>query len=125
MDRRSSLRLFSLVALMAALVALALPAKVSADGDEDFVPGAIVGRVVDANGDGVAGAAVHLVFHSPRGTFVVGRTESGRAGGFEFPRVRPGHYVVKAEKRGVGSGAARAAVRSGESVRVRVQLSSR
>lgn len=126
MDRRTSFRWLSVLALVTAVFALAMPGSVTADepDDADFLPGAIVGRVFDEKGEPVAGAFVRLVYASPRGLLVVARTETDRRGGFEFPRVRPGQYGVQAAKRGVGEGAARVAVREGQTVRVRIELSA-
>lgn len=82
--------------------------------------GSIRGVVVDGRGQPVAGATVAL--NAPgRPEIVVVRTNE--RGVFAFPRVRPGQYGITAKKRGVGSGAVRVAVRSGEAVTVRIQLS--
>ncbi len=124
MHRRTSLTCLSILALVAAVFALAMPANVHAN-DTDFIPGSIVGRCVDEKGEPVAGAQVRLTVPGPRGPVVFARTETDRRGMFEFPRVRPGHYAVRAAKREVGTGAARASVRPGQTVRVPIELSGR
>lgn len=81
--------------------------------------GSIRGVVLDARGNAVAGADVSLHLPDRPGVFTV---RSNDRGVFEFPRVRPGQYSITAAKRGVGTGAVRVAVRSGQSVTVRITL---
>ncbi|HWQ28769.1 MAG TPA: carboxypeptidase-like regulatory domain-containing protein, partial [Dehalococcoidia bacterium] len=67
----------------------------------------------------VPGATVRLVTADG---VVIARTLSDDRGGFSFRALRPGHYHVVANKRGVGEGSVRVAVRDDQIVRVRVVL---
>lgn len=79
--------------------------------------GTLSGFTVNTAGP-VGGATVTI---SLNGT-VVGTATSGRDGGFSFPNLAPGRYVVEAAKRGVGAGRAEAAVVAGETTTIRVAL---
>jgi|GEM_PF-4405533 len=118
----TSTRWISLVAVLAAAVTLALPVRSMAgpSGPDHPRPAAIVGMVVNADEEPVAGARVVLVNADGE---VVRRTLTRRRGRFFFRHVRPGQYAVRAAKRGVGEGAARVEVRPGHIARVRIMLS--
>lgn len=76
------------------------------------------GRVFDTNREPVGGATVQLV--NERGT-IIQETSSDDRGAFHFRQVRPGEYVVRASKRGVGSDRELIRVRD-DAVRVRLVL---
>ena len=63
--------------------------------------GVVVGRALDGQGRGVAGASV--VLRDAKG-LVVGRIETENNGDFMFEGCRPGHYRLAAAKLGVGGG---------------------
>ena len=111
---------YMITAVLTVAVVLGLAAS-SAEANDRHKPGAVGGSVVDRAGNPVAGA--HVVLSHNGRTVREGRTD--RAGHFKFERVRPGHYVVKAAKRGVGRDRERVRVRSGEATRVRLQLHKR
>ncbi|MBL8762298.1 MAG: carboxypeptidase regulatory-like domain-containing protein [Phycisphaerae bacterium] len=103
-----------LIAAIVGVFMLAMPSTASAQP----APGKIVGIVVDADGSPVAEAHVVLT-HGDR---VVARAMTDADGKYVFERVRPGRYLLQAGKREVGRGRERAAVRPGETVRVRIML---
>ena len=63
--------------------------------------GAVVGKAIDSDGQGVAGASV--VLRDAKGV-VVGRAESMWNGDFKFESCKPGRYSVAAVKLGIGGG---------------------
>lgn len=65
--------------------------------DAQLVSGSISGRVVDASGGPIEGAAVTL-FHVQTGAS--NRVASNVSGDFQFPAVQSGEYVVRVEKTG-------------------------
>lgn len=71
---------------------------------------------VGRNGAIVAGAQVTASLNGR----VVGQMLSGRDGSFSFANLRPGHYVVTAALRGVGSGTTEADVTAGGTTTIRV-----
>ena len=103
----------SLVGLLAACVAMWMPAGAAMAQDT----GAVVGVVGSVNGP-VAEAQV--ILRNADGE--VARTVSGPDGRFGFRAVPQGRYDVVAFKRGVGEGSARIGVRNGEITRVRLPL---
>lgn len=116
---------FRILSVLALLVSASAMTVDSAIADRPGDPGGsapaagrIGGVVSNADGRAVPGAVVVL----RHGDIGVARTTTNREGVYVFERVRPGHYVVAAEKAGVGRGAARAAVRSGQSVRAPITL---
>lgn len=111
-NRRSAL--WSIVIALVGLVFLAMPGRAMAQ----VLPGGIVGLVVDAKGTAVPGAQVVLRHEG----VVVARALTNREGKFEFARLRPGRYLLVAEKPGVGRGLAPVAVKSGAISRVKVTL---
>ncbi len=130
MNRRMFLGLGSLVALVAALFIVATPSRGLADpvtggggGDPGIdTGGAIAGLVVNADERPVPGAHVMLITANGR---PVARTMTNREGRFHFRPVRPGDYLVRAGKMGVGHGQAEATVVEGEVTRVRIVLRRR
>ncbi len=103
----------SLVGLLAALVAMVMPAGSAVAQDT----GAIAGVVASIDGP-VSEAQV--VLRNADGE--VARTVSGPDGRFGFRAVPQGRYDVVAFKRGVGEGSVRVGVVAGEVTRVRVPL---
>ena len=82
-------------------------------------PGHVLGQISSADSSAdLRGVAIALV----RDGHVVDRTFSNAAGKFAFPNIRPGHFVIAAEKRGVGVGHQPGDVRPGETVRVAIEL---
>lgn len=81
-------------------------------------PGSLGGLVFNA--DGPVGQAIVLI-KSPRGD-IVHRTQTNDDGVFRIERLRPGRYVVVAEKRGVGRGESPVEIVSGQASRVRIEL---
>lgn len=99
----------ALCALLLWLASLALPQSASAQ--EQWRPLLVMGRVADAQGQGIPGANVHLIAHEhtvgPRRTRIVGRTRTDPHGEFSFqtrtarePRRGP-YYAVRATWRGL------------------------
>lgn len=103
-----------LIAAIVGVFMLAMPNSASAQP----APGKIVGTVVDADGKAVAGAQVVL----KHGDHEIAHVRTNAEGHYVFPNVRPGRFVVQAGKLGVGRGRESAAVRPGETVRVRITL---
>jgi hypothetical protein len=116
------LRFWPLVSMIVMALAVGFSAPAKADPPPPPAPGAIAGIVSHA--DAPVGDAVVVLKRVDRlgRTQVVARTRSNEAGRYDFARVRPGRYVVEAAKRGVGRGAARAAVVSGETTRAPIVL---
>ncbi|MCC6969168.1 MAG: carboxypeptidase regulatory-like domain-containing protein [Phycisphaerales bacterium] len=112
MTKRNFLSL--LIAAIVGIFMLATPNTASAQP----APGKIVGTVVDADGKPVADAHVVL----KHGDKVVAHMRTNAEGHYAFKDLRPGRYLVQAGKAEVGRGQERAAVRPGETVRVRITL---
>lgn len=112
MSKRSFLGL--LITSIVAVFMLATPSNANAQP----APGKVVGLVVDVDGKPVANAQVVLMHDHE----IVARVRTNADGKYAFERVRPGPYQVSAGKPDVGRGHERAAVRSGETVRVRIVL---
>ncbi|MBX3380185.1 MAG: carboxypeptidase regulatory-like domain-containing protein [Phycisphaeraceae bacterium] len=94
-------------------------AEVPASDAPSIRPGHVVGVVKSANADAdLRGVAVVLV----RDQHVVDRTVTNRDGKFTLPNIRPGRFVIAAEKRGVGAGREAANVKPGETARVQIEL---
>lgn len=97
------------VGIAALLAASALPAAAGPafTGVADLGPepahraAYVFGRVFDTQREPVGGATVELVDRSSGR--VVREATTSRDGEFRMRPVRPGHYVVRAHKRGVGS----------------------
>jgi hypothetical protein len=113
-SRRSALR--SLALAMVGVLVLVLPGRALAQSE--LRPGRIVGQVVDSAGAPVAGA--HVVLRQDDRE--IARTVTGPEGKFAFDRIRPGRYVVAAEKAGVGRGRGPVLVKSGEVSRIKITL---
>ena len=115
-------RILSVLALLVSASAMTVDSAVAGGpgGASGLAPsaGRIGGLVSNADGHAVPGAAVVLRHED----VTVARVMTNHEGFYLFEHVRPGHYVVAAEKAGVGRGAAHAAVRSGESVRAPITL---
>lgn len=86
-------------------------------------PGSVVGIVLDANGDTVADARVAIRMTTASGRTYTLETRTDRRGRFEFARLPQSRGVIGAAKRGVGRDRDRLGVRSGNTTRVRLQLS--
>lgn len=84
----------------------------------DTDPGKVVGIVVNAAGEPVAEATVLAM--NPMGGFKQAKT--GEKGGFEFPELKPGKWLVKGFKMGVGEGKAEAVVEAGKTTEVKITL---
>jgi len=82
-------------------------------------PGHVLGQIssTDSSAD-LRGVAIALV----RDGHVVDRTFTNAGGRFAFPNIRPGHFVILAEKRGVGVGRQPGDVKPGETVKVSIEL---
>jgi len=121
---RSMGRAWAVLMLLVGVSLLSLPQGARADLDDpDSVRRAAVrGLVVDSKGDAVARAQVAIV--DARTGRVVANTTTNERGLFGA-RVPGGHYVVRAAKRGEGTGTERVAVRPGNAARVRVTLEMR
>ncbi len=87
-------------------------------GSTDADPGKILGVVVNAAGEPVADATVLAM--NPKGGFK--KTTTGEKGGFEFPELAPGKWLLKGFKMGVGEGKAEAVVESGKTTEVKITL---
>lgn len=105
---------------LAVFSAVALGSSVTPAIGEPQRPGAVVGRVVDADNNVVAGARVGLVIGAGE---VVKWTETNERGEYAFKPIRPGQYAVGASKPDVGRGhTPRFAVRPGEVQRAPVRI---
>ncbi len=103
-----------------AVALIALCAAVTPAIGEPQHPSRIVGRVVDADNNRVAGAQVALMVGPGE---ILKRTVSNDNGEFEFRPIRAGQYAVGAAKPEVGHGhTPRFAVRPGETQRVPVRI---
>jgi Carboxypeptidase regulatory-like domain len=111
-------KLWSIVAILVAMVSMALAAPADAGG-ERHKPAAIVGVVALEDGTVVADANVRLV--NEKGN-VVDRTRTGPKGGFEFKPVRPGRYLVQGGKKDVGRGEEKVIAKPGEVAKVKITL---
>jgi Carboxypeptidase regulatory-like domain len=120
---------WSVLTLAIAAAALAFAGRASAGpvpgslglnggGGNDTDPGKLVGTVVNAAGEAVEGATVLAT--SPTGGFK--QAKSGANGGFEFPELKPGKWMVKAFKMGIGWGMTEATVESGKTTEVKIVL---
>ncbi len=87
-------------------------------GNPDMNPGKIVGVVVNAAGEPVAEAMVLAM--NPMGGFK--QTKTGEKGGFAFPELMPGKWLLKGFKMGVGEVKAEAVVESGKVTEVKITL---
>ena len=88
-------------------------------------PGRVVGKVVDAAGEPVAGVTVFVREPSGRPVDAISSTRSGADGSFSYSRVTPGSYVVSARGDGVASETtAGIAVRAGEDTEVRLEVAA-
>jgi hypothetical protein len=112
---RTALKLGLGLTVILAAVAFATPAFSDDDGPR---LGVIVGRV-HADRTAVADAHVRLLDERQN---VVARTVTGERGQFRFHRIRPGRYLVVAQKRDVGAGRAPVAVTPRSVTRVRIEL---
>jgi uncharacterized protein (DUF2141 family) len=110
MNRRTTLG--TLLAMVMAAIASLLPAHTAS------AHGGTIAGIVYAERAPVEGATV--VLSNREGE--VARAVTGARGGFEFPRVAPGRYIVSAFKDGVGRGRVEAGVREGQTVHVRIEL---
>lgn len=82
-------------------------------------PGHVFGKVSSADPAAeLRGVIVTLV----RDQEAVGRTITNSDGKFAFPNIRPGPFVIVAEKRGVGVGRKAGGVKPGETVLVAIEL---
>jgi Carboxypeptidase regulatory-like domain len=81
--------------------------------------GKIVGQVVDTAGAPVAEAEV-WAFKVKGPGFKKGKT--GEKGGFDLGEVAPGAWIVKAAKKDVGFGQAKAEVKAGETTKLMITL---
>lgn len=82
-------------------------------------PGHLLGKVSSADPAAeLRGVVVTLV----REQHPVARTITNSDGKFAFANIRAGHFVVVAEKRGVGVGRQPGDVKPGETVRVAIEL---
>ncbi|MEK6703569.1 MAG: carboxypeptidase-like regulatory domain-containing protein [Planctomycetota bacterium] len=115
-------RILSVLALLVSASAVSVDSALAdgpgGPGNHHHAAGRIGGVVSTSEGRAVPGAVVVL----RHGDVAVARTQTNREGVYVFERVRPGHYTVVAAKEGVGRGAARAAVRSGQTVRAPITL---
>lgn len=118
---RSPRRSFIVMVLAAfAAAIMAIPSSLRAE-DPPPRAGSVAGMVYTVNPDRtlspVAGARVDIMSRR-----FIDSTRSNTTGGFSFPTLRPGMYEVHAAKEGVGRGAARVEVVSGQTSRVRIIL---
>jgi hypothetical protein len=82
-------------------------------------PGAVIGTVVDSEGNAVAGAKVKLgIPGNPNGPVMT----TNDKGQFKFGPLKPGKYGVVAFKLDVGQGKAPVEVKSGEVTKVEITL---
>lgn len=108
------------IVALPAVALVALGAAVTPAIGEPQHPARIVGRVLDADNNVVAGAHVALMVGPGD---VLKRTTSNENGEFEFRPIRAGQYAVGAAKPDVGRGhSPRFAVRPGETQRVPVRI---
>ncbi|MGH7244441.1 MAG: carboxypeptidase-like regulatory domain-containing protein [Phycisphaerales bacterium] len=82
-------------------------------------PGHVLGVVTSADAHAnLQGVVVQLI----RDQRVVDRTLTNKDGKFAFPNIRPGHFQIAAEKRGVGVGHQPGDVKPAETVRIEIAL---
>jgi uncharacterized protein (DUF2141 family) len=110
MNRRGTLG--TLLAMALAAIASILPAQTAS------AQGGTIAGLVYADRAPVEGATV--VLSNREGE--VARAVTGPRGGFEFPGVAAGRYIVSAFKEGVGRGRSEAGVREGQTTYVRIHL---
>jgi len=110
---------FLMLFVLMAVAGLALAPSLDAAGSHF---GGLAGRVVDASGNAVPGAAVEVRVHTPSGHTYTARTHSDRRGRYSFHRVPAGPGVVRAHKQGVGRGRVRGAIIAGQVVRAQIVL---
>lgn len=80
----------------------------------------VLGRVTDGVGNPVAEARVTLVPHDPAAARQ--ETVSGQTGGFQFARVAPGTYTLRATRAGYTVQERRVTVRAGQVISHVVRL---
>ena len=97
MTRRSIFSLYVVCVLFVLVLGLA---PLSTLGQASSSTGRLQGRVLDATGAAIPGAAVTVTNHQ---TGQVSRVSSGDSGNFENLALVPGDYTVKVESRGFGS----------------------
>lgn len=76
--------------------------------------GSIAGRVTDANGDPVEGAALEIVDEAGRNVFMISMTQSSSDGTFAQGGLAPGTYEVTLKKDGHAPASRTLTVRAGE-----------
>ncbi|HEX9927047.1 MAG TPA: TonB-dependent receptor [Pyrinomonadaceae bacterium] len=86
-------RLFSIIALLAALFFISPPSRIQAQQNSS---GSVSGSVRDAAGAVVANADVRLLSSQQ---LILSATKTDAEGLFKFENVKPGSYVVMAERR--------------------------
>ncbi|MBM3327361.1 MAG: carboxypeptidase regulatory-like domain-containing protein [Calditrichaeota bacterium] len=113
-------KLLTLLAIAAAVAGLGFNAPALANGW-------VTGAVLDADGNGVAGAQVGIQgVDRVRGQRpYMARAESGENGAFGFRDVPAGRYIVTAMTRELGCGRAEAVVEDNAGVEVTIRLQGR
>ncbi|MDP8239312.1 MAG: carboxypeptidase-like regulatory domain-containing protein [Candidatus Hatepunaea meridiana] len=109
-----------LIAVFAALLALGFNTQ------QALAQGSVIGQVIDADEDPVAGAIVTIGGQGGRGERPFrATTETNERGVFEFERIPAGDYHISAMARGIGGARAEIEVIDREVTRVRLQIEGR
>jgi len=109
-----------LIAVFAALLTLGFNTQ------QALAQGSVIGQVIDADEDPVAGAIVTINGQGGRGERPFRATaETNERGVFEFERIPAGDYHINAMARGIGGARAQIEVVDREVTRVRLQIEGR